>query len=332
MKISNETKVGALTAIAITLLILGFNFLKGRSLFKTGHFLYAKFTDAKGLKISHGVYVNGYQIGSIYEVENEDENLRTISVGIKLNSNFNIPDNSIATIAGSPLGSPQIDIALGSSQNFLKNGDYVKCESSLGLMGNITKQLTPVTDQLKTTLHSLDSALKNINSIFDPNAKSNLQSSIANITKITEMLSKSSASINLMLDKQNGSIAQSMENVNSFTKSLANQNEKISATLENVKNTTENLSEADFKGTVNSLKAAINNMNTAVSKLNSNSGSLGLLLNDKALYNNLTNTVRSANILMDDLRTHPKRYVSLSVFGKKDKTGALQAPLEQPKP
>lgn len=283
MKISNETKVGALTAIAITLLILGFNFLKGRTLFKTGNFLYAKFADAKGLKISHGVYVNGFQIGNIYEVENEDENLRSINIGIKLKSSFNIPDNSVATIIDNPLGSPMISIELGNSKSFLKNGDYVKSENSLGLMGNITKQLSPVTDQLKTTLHSLDSALKNINSIFDPGAKSNLQSSIANITKITEMLSKSSASISLMLEKQNGSIAQSMDNVNSFTKSLANQNEKISATLENVKQTTENLSEADFKGTVNNLKNAITNLNNVVAKLNSSNGSLGLLMNDKTL-------------------------------------------------
>jgi phospholipid/cholesterol/gamma-HCH transport system substrate-binding protein len=134
------------------------------------------------------------------------------------------------------------------------------------------------------------------------------------------------------MEKQNGSIAKSMDNVSSFTNNLAKQNEKISATLDNVKNTTENLSEADFKGTVNNLKAAIDNLNGVVAKLNSTNGSLGLLMNDKSLYHNLTNTVRSANILMDDLRTHPKRYVSLSVFGKKDKTGALQAPLEPSKP
>jgi phospholipid/cholesterol/gamma-HCH transport system substrate-binding protein len=332
MKISNETKVGALTAIAITLLILGYNFLKGRSLFKTGNFLYAKFTDVKSLKVSNSVCVNGFKVGSVYEIENEDANLKTILVGIKLNSNYNIPDNSTAAIADNPLGTPQIDINLGDTKVLLKSGDYIKSDTSLGLMGTISKQLTPIADNLKATLKTLDESLKNINSIFDPNSKVNLQSAIANIAKITDHLSQSSASLNRMMEKQNGSIAKSMDNVSSFTNNLAKQNEKISATLDNVKNTTENLSEADFKGTVNNLKAAIDNLNGVVAKLNSTNGSLGLLMNDKSLYHNLTNTVRSANILMDDLRTHPKRYVSLSVFGKKDKTGALQAPLEPSKP
>ncbi|MFY7963696.1 MAG: MlaD family protein [Chitinophagaceae bacterium] len=332
MKISNETKVGALTAIAITFMVLGYNFLKGRTLFKTGNFLYAKFSDVKGLKVSNGVYVNGYQVGSVYEIENEDENLKSIVVGIKLNSTFNIPDNSVAIIDAGLLGSPQINITLGDTKAFLKSGDYVKSSNSLGLMGEISKQLSPVADNLKSTLQTLDVSLKNINGIFDPNSKTNLQTAIANIAKITDLLSQSSASLNTMLEKQNGSIAKSMDNVSSFTNNLAKQNDKIGATLDNVKNMTENLSEADFKGTVNNLKAAIDNLNGVVAKMKSTEGSIGLLMNDKSLYNNLTNTVRSANILMDDLRTHPKRYVSISVFGKKDKTGALQAPLEPAKP
>ena len=328
MKISNETKVGALTAISITLLILGFNFLKGRTLFKTGNFLYAKFTDTKGLMVSNPVYVNGYQIGSIYEIENEDENLKSILVGIKLKSSYNIPDNSTASIADNPLGTPKIEIALGNGKTFFKSGDFIKAENSTGLLGALTNQLTPVTDKLKTTLTTLDSALKNINSIFDPASKANLQTAILNITNLTDNLSKSSVSLNGMMEKQNGSIAKSMDNVNLFTTNLAKQNEKISTTLDNVKSVTENLSQADFKGTVNNLKSTIDNLSNVVKKLNSSDGSLGLLMNDKTLYNNLTNTVRSANILMDDLRTHPKRYVSLSVFGSKDKTGALKEPLK----
>lgn len=332
MKISNETKVGALTSIAITLLVLGYNFLKGRTLFKTGNFIYAKFTDSKGLNVSNRVNVNGFQIGNVYEIENEDENLKSIVVGFKLNSNFNIPDNSVAVIDASPLGAVEVNIKLGDSKTFIKSGDYIKSENSLGLMATLTNQLSPVTDNLNKSLKSLDAAINNINGIFDPNAKANLQTTLANISKLTLSLSESSAALNAMMAKQNGSIAKSMDNVSSFTNNLAKQNEKINATLENVKNTTENLSEADFKGAINNLKGAIESLNGVVAKLNNTNGSLGLLMNDKALYNNLNNTVRSANILMDDLRTHPKRYVNISVFGKKDKTGALQAPLEPAKP
>ena len=331
MKISNETKVGALTAISITLLILGYSFLKGRSLFKTGNYVYAKFNDVKGLQVSNSVLVNGFQIGNVIEIENEDANLNNIIATIKLNTNYNIPDNSLASIKDNPLGSPQITIKLGNSKTFLKKGATIPTENSLGMFSAITNQLTPTTDQLKATLKELELTLQNINSIFDPKSKSNLQDAIVNINKTTLMLAESTTSLNRMLEKQNGSIAKSMDNLNSITTNLANQNEKINATLTNIKSTSENLSEADLKGSVASFKKSIDNLNSVITKMNSSEGSLGLMMNDKKLYTNLNNSVRSANILLDDLRANPKRYLNFSVFGKKDKGGYLLSPLDSTK-
>jgi phospholipid/cholesterol/gamma-HCH transport system substrate-binding protein len=130
-----------------------------------------------------------------------------------------------------------------------------------------------------------------------------------------------------MLNQQTGSIAQSMNHVNSFTKNLSSNNEKISNTLDDLSKTTNNLSKADIEGTISNFKAAVTHLNELLVKVNSQDGSLGKLINDKALYNNLNNTIRSANTLVDDLRVHPKRYVSISVFGKKDKTAPIMAPL-----
>jgi phospholipid/cholesterol/gamma-HCH transport system substrate-binding protein len=328
MKISNETKVGALTAIAITLLVLGFNFLKGKSFIKSGNFVYTKFNETKGLMITNPVTVNGFMVGSVYEITNDNKDLTSYVVGIKLNGEYNIPQNSLASIADNPLGTPKVEIALGNSKNFIVSGDFIKSENPLGLVASLKNQLSPISDNLKSTLSTLDSTLKNVNSIFDPSAKHNLQSAIANVNKITQMLAVSSTSLKDMLDKQNGSLATSLQNMNSFSKNLANQNETINTTLLNVKTTTGNLAKMDLDGTLNKLKLTIDNMNGLVAKLSSNNGSLGLLMNDKALYNNLTNTVRSANILVDDLRKNPKRYVSLSVFGKKEKGDYLKAPLD----
>lgn len=327
MKITNETKVGALTAIAITLLILGFNFLKGKSLLKTGNFLYAKYTDAKGLMVSNPVYANGFQIGSIYDIENEDENLKNIIITIKLKSSYNIPTSSVASISSNPLGTSSIEINLGKDGAFLHTGDTLKTINSESLMGEVKAALLPVTNQLKHTMHSLDTVLLNINTIFDPNTKNNLQQVIANLNKTTASLTESSISIQTMLDKQSGAIAQSMNNLNSFTKNLANNNDKITGTLDNLQTTTNNLSKADIQGSITELKKSVQTLNNVLDKINSGKGSLGLLLNDKTLYNNLTNTVRSANILVDDLKTHPKRYVNISVFGRKDKSTPLTAPL-----
>lgn len=327
MKISNETKVGALTAIAITLLILGFNFLKGKTLFKTGNYIYAKYNDTKGIMVSNAVFINGFQVGSVSDIENTDQNLSSIMVVIKLRSNYNIPTNSVAIIKENPLGSASIQIALGDAKTYLATGDTVLTASTAGLLGDVMNKLGPVGEQIRTTVHSLDSVLKNINTIFDPNTKHNLQDVIANINKTTASLVVSSASIQAMLNEQSGAITQSMNNVASFTKNLSDNNQKVNRMLDNVEKTTDNLSKADLAGTVDKLKTTISSLNTILSKIDSKEGSLGKLMNDKALYDNLTNTVRSANILMDDLRVHPKRYVNISVFGRKDKSGPLTAPL-----
>ncbi len=327
MTVSNETKVGALTAVAITLLILSFNFLKGKTLLKTGNYLYAKYTDTKGVKISNPVYVNGFQVGAVADIENADPTLKSLIVAIKLTDVYDIPKNSIAVINENPLGTPSIEIKLGNSTTFLQQGDTLQTAESKGLLSGVMDKLGPVTAQLEKTIETLDVVLKNINSVFDPQTKNNLQAVIANINKTTESLVVSSASLQQMLNQQTGTIAQSMNNVNKFTKNLSDNNEKITQTLTNVTKTSENFAKADLAGSVEQLKAAIGNLNKLVEKVSSTDGSLGKLMNDKTLYNNLNNTIRSANILVDDLRVHPKRYVSISVFGKKDKSGPLMAPL-----
>lgn len=327
MKISNETKIGALTAISITLLILGFNFLKGKSLFKTGTYLHAKFSDSKRLMPSNPVYLNGLQVGSVADIEAADDNVSSIVVNIKMNSDYNIPDNSVAEIDASPLGTPAINITPGTSQKFLKSDDTLLTKDSEGLFGQLSSKLSPVADQLAATLASLDSLLKNFNTILDPNTKGNLQSVIANLNKATASIAVSAVSLQSLLNEQSGSLSHSLNNIDSFTANLAANNSKITSMLDNIDKTTENLSKADIDGAINSLKASVDKLDAVMAKLNSTDGTIGAAINSKELYNNLNSTVRSLNILMDDLRAHPKRYVNVSVFGKKDKGGYLTAPL-----
>lgn len=327
MKISNETKVGALTSLAIVFMILGFNFLKGKSFFKTGNFIYADFTDTKNIMISNPVLANGYQIGSVYEIENTDASLKTIRVAIKLKDKYNIPDNSVAFIEPSLMGTTNIVITLGNSTKFVENGGQIKTTENAGLLGSLQNSITPVADQLKHTTKTLDSVLRNINSVFDASAKNNFQAILANINKVTASLITTSASLEKLIANQNGNIAESVQSLKSFSKNLSDNNEKINHTMSNLETTSKNIAEADIKGSIANLKDAVSNLNNVIKKVESNNGSLGLLMNDKTLYNNLSNTVRSANILIDDIKTHPKRYISVSVFGKKDKSTPLSAPL-----
>jgi phospholipid/cholesterol/gamma-HCH transport system substrate-binding protein len=332
MKISNETKVGALTSIAIVFLILGFNFLKGKSLFKHGNFIYAKFKDAKDVKPSYSVMVNGYQVGSVYEVTPSDR-LDEILVSIKLNNDeYKIPQNSIATIdAGLGLSSPIIKITPGDKWDaLLKSGDTILTASDKGMLGDIQSKIGPLSDKLSAAASSLDSLLRNFNRTLDEGTRANLQSAMANINRISSSMVLSAGSLQRMLAEQ-GSLAQSLDNMKAFTNNLNTNNDKINATIGNLQKTTDNLAEADIKGTIANLKSSVDKLNTAI---DSKDGSLGLLLNDKQFYNNLVSTSRSANILLDDLRVNPKRYVNLSFSlfggGKKSQGDYLKQPLPQP--
>ena len=327
MKISNEAKVGALSVIAIAMLVFGYNFLRGRSVLKTGNFLYAKYTDAKSLMVSNPVYINGYQVGNVYDIENEDASLKNIIITIKLKDNYSIPDNSVATVKSSILGTPSIEIVLGNSTHYLKSGDSIESIQSTGLIGDITSKIDPITTQIKISLNNLDTVLHNINSIFNTKLKGNIADLLYNIDSATKNIATATSSLSLMLNKDNGSLTNTVQNMNDFTKNLAENNTKVTSILTNVETTTKHFSDADVQGAVTKLKLAIEQMNSLLTKVNTDKGSLGLLMNDKALYNNLNSTVKSANTLMDDLRIHPKRYVNISVFGKKDKSGPITQPV-----
>lgn len=330
MKISNETKVGALTSIAIVFLILGFNFLKGKSLFKHGNFLYAKFSDTKGVLPSNGVMVNGYQVGSVYEISSSKA-LDGVVVTIKLNDDYQIPKNSIATIKESLVSSPSVNILLGDNKKaLLQSGDTILTATDAGMFGDIQSKVGPLSDKVSAAATSLDSLLKNFNKTLDASTRANLQGAMANLHRISATMVLSSASLQRMLAEQ-GSLAQSLDNMKTFTSNLNTNNEKINSAIGNLQATSENIAQADLKGTVANLKAAIDKLNTAIE---SKDGSLGLLLNDKQFYNNLVSTSRSANTLLDDIRVNPKRYVNLSFSlfggGKKSQGDYLKQPLKQP--
>jgi len=187
--------------------------------------------------------------------------------------------------------------------------------------------LGPLSDQITTTLVTLDSLLRNFNGILDPNTKGNLRSVITNLSSATASVTRSTASLEKLLDQQSGALAQSLAHINSFTDNLAKNDDKIDSTLLYLQNTTKNLSEANISGLINNLKESADSLKQVISHISSTQGSLGALINDKALYNNLNNLTRSLNVLIDDLRVHPKRYVNVSVFGKKDKGNYLTEPL-----
>ncbi|HET7115977.1 MAG TPA: MlaD family protein [Hanamia sp.] len=326
MKLSNETKIGLMAIIGIAILIIGFNFLKGKGLFKKENYIYAVYQDVQGLVKSNPVLINGLQVGRIADIDG-GKDMRKIVVTVSLNKEVNIPDNSLAVINPNLLGSPSLEIQLGTSNTYLKKGDTLLTTLSGGAFDEAMKLINPVLYEVRNAVKSLDSVLTTITGVFDARAKSNIQSMLQNLNTATASFVVTSVSLKKLMDTQNGALAQSLENVNKFTANLNSNNGKLDSILGNTQKFSENLSKMDLKKTLDTLNIAINNFKMGAEKINSKDGSIGLLLNDKTLYNNLEATTNKINILLDDIRVHPKRYVNFSVFGKKDKGNYLKAPL-----
>src|SRR6185312_474438 len=321
MKIANETKVGVLAVIALAGLILGFNFLKGSNLFQHSKKLYALFDNVDGMEVSNAVQIDGLTIGNISAIGETDPDLsRGILVTITLKKNVNIPRNSVATLNPGLLQSPTIVIAKGDATKYLQNGDTLQTRKKPNIISQIQQNLDPIFAKLDGTLTSLDSLVEVIGGMFDPRTKNNFTAIIANMAGTTAELQK-------LLNTQTGYLAQSLRNLNDFTANLNKNNDHITQTLDNLDKTSANLASAKIPETVQNLNATLGDLRTAIGKINGNSGTLGLLMNDKRLYQSLEATSRSLNTLLDDFRLHPKRYVNISVFGKKDKSGPLMSPL-----
>ncbi len=326
MKISNETKIGVLAIVGVAALVIGFSYLKGHGVFKKEKLIYAVYSDVQGLKQSNPVVINGLQIGRIESLDG-GKNMRRIVVTVSLSKDVNIPKNSLAVINPNLLGSPTLEIQLGSERTYLMNGDTLLTTLSGGAFDEAMKLINPVLYEVKNAVKSLDSVLTTISTVFDVRTKDNIKNILSNLDAATASFVVTSGSIQKLMDVQNGALAQSLGNLNTFTSNLNTNNTQLDSIMKNTKAFSKKLALIDLQQTLDTLNVVINNFKVGSEKINSKDGSLGLLLNDKTLYHNLESTSNKINILMDDIRVHPRRYVNFSVFGRKSKGNYITAPL-----
>ena len=318
MKISNETKVGILAIVAITMLILGFNFLKGKNIFNNRKKLYAVFADLGSLEKSNEVKINGLPVGVVYDYKEMDKNMSGILVTINLTRDVNIPQNSVGSIGSSLIGSSYIDIKKGTDNVYLKNGDTLQTEAYSSLMSDVKAQINPTLGKLREAIDSLKLVLGEINHFFKRDEK-NISDIVANIKLAT-------LTLNRLINSQSGPIAATLSNASSVSENLKKNNDSITAAISGIRRVTEKFSAVEVQPTIDSLASAVAELKSTITRFNSNNGTLGLLMNDRKLYDKLSAAALSAEILLDDLRAHPKRYVNISVFGGKDKSGPLNSP------
>lgn len=326
MKISNETKIGVLAVVGIGLLILGFNFLKGKNLFKKERKIFAVFEEVQGLTESNPVMINGLQIGSISKVDG-GKDMRRIVVTVRLTQDVNIPDNSVAMLKPNPLGATTLEVKLGTTAKFLNPGDTLVTTMSGGAFDEALKMLNPVLYEVRNAVKSLDSVLHIIGTTFDPATKNNIKGVVENLNATTASFTLSAQSLQTILNPKTGALAKSLANIETFTKNLNSNNDKLNNIMSNADKASGEFAKLDIQKTITLLDNTIKDLQAGIAKINNNKGTLGLLMNDSKMYDNLASSTKSLNTLLDDIRIHPKRYISISVFGKKDKGNFLTTPI-----
>jgi phospholipid/cholesterol/gamma-HCH transport system substrate-binding protein len=207
------------------------------------------------------------------------------------------------------------------------SGDTIQTAPATSLLGEIMNTLSPLGAQIKSTISELEKVLGNINKTLDDGNRQNFKTILENLSSTTLLLNKSLESVEGMVNQQNGSIAKTADNLNTFTANLNQNNQKISNILSNLDSTTKAINDADLNKTIKTIQTTLIALNTTIDKLNNGNGTGAKLLSDPAMYNQLQSTIKSVNTLVDDIKVHPKRYINVSVFGKKDKRAPLTKPL-----
>jgi phospholipid/cholesterol/gamma-HCH transport system substrate-binding protein len=315
VKIKNETKVGILAAFSIALLIIGYNFLKGNSIFSDETVLYARYSRVDGLAVSKPVLINGFQIGRVDELKLQPDGY--IIAKLNINGDYEIPTNSIARLESTDLlGSKAIIMELGNAKVFAQDGDTLKANVEKNLM----EAVQPVQKKAELIIDKMDSILTSVNSIMNPEFQDNVNKSFSSIASTLSSLEATSKKVDKLVGSEGSRISAIMANIESISGNLKNNNQKINSILNNLHTMSDQVAAANFKQTLDNANQAIAELQGVVKKVNSGEGSLGLLVNDRQMYDNLNNASKNLDNLIIDLKENPKRYVHFSVFGggKKD--------------
>ena len=297
-KFSKEIQIALVALVGIVVLYFGLQFLKGLTVFSTDNNYYVKFSDISGLSASSPVYANGYRVGVVENIVYDFENQGEIVAVMSINKEMRIPSGSHAEIASDLLGNIKLELKLGPNfSDIIEPGDTI----SGGLQVGALSKAADIIPQVESLLPKLDSILANVNALLANPALSN---SLTHIDQLTGNLTTTTNDLNRLTAALNKQVPQMLENADGL---LANTN-----------SLTHNLNDLDIAGTMQKVDHTMRNLEQMTAKLNSNEGTLGLLMRDPGLYNNLNATMMHADSLMIDLKQHPKRYVHFSVFGKKD--------------
>lgn len=296
---TKEVKIALAAILAIMIMFAGMEFLKGLNIFSSADKYYARFADVSGLAASSPVYANGYKVGVVEKVQYDYSQTDNIVAVVRLDSKLSLPRGTVAEISSDFLGNVKLELRFGPNPiDLMEVGDTIQGGTDNGLMGKAA-QMIP---QVEVMLPKIDSILTALNTLLQDPAIAN---ALHNVDHITANLDQTTSELNQLSSQINNQMPQMMK--------------KVDGVLTNTENFTRQLNDMDLAGTMQKMDRAVGNLEQTTAKLNSNEGTLGLLMRDPSLYDNMNATMQSADSLLIDLKAHPKRYVHFSIFGKKDK-------------
>jgi len=303
--VSNETKVGALASIIIVILILGFNFLKGEELFSTTTNYNVRFPNAAGLQKSASVLHQGVKVGAVRQVSlAEDGN--GVVVLFYLNDRIKLNKASVARLFSTDFfGTKALNIVVNDNPVRLSKNDTVNGIIDPSLLESLGATVDPLREKTESLIAGLDRTVSALDT--------------QKIKAILAHLESTSGGISSLVNKQNSKLNTILANVESITNNLRKNNEIITAALSNINAITDSVAKSDLKSTLANAEHTLAQTDSIFTKINKGEGSIGLLVNDKALYNNLNQTAVDLDKLLADMKANPKRYVHFSLFGRKNK-------------
>lgn len=311
MKLSNEAKVGILVTIALVALIWGLNYLKGKDLFKSRNTYYAVYSNVDGLVKSNPVFMNGFRIGIINNIDFMPDKSGDLLVTLLINDDVFVSKNASAVIFSSDLiGTKALRIDLGNSPQEATNGDTIPGILEGSLSQQLGKEVGPIKNKTEHLIENVDSVMTLLRKMVDPATQNNFKSGINH-------MNNSLAAIDQLMNDDKGKLKVMLDNLAQITTNLKNNNAQINSILTNLATVSDSLAAANFASTIRKADVVLAQSAEIMSKINKGEGTIGKLVNDEQLYLNLDQTSKDLDELLKDLKSNPKRYVHFSVFGKK---------------
>ena len=310
MKLSREVKTAIIVLIGIFLFILGYSYLKSNSIFDSSKTFHAVYDHVGGIQSGTQVTINGVVVGNVTGIKIKNSRFQSV-VSFSIDDKYGFSQNSSAEIYDTGIiGGKGIQIIpVFDDAPMAKSGDTLPSSTRPGITALVQEKLTPLQMKVEGAVSNADSLLMNFNTILDDPTKRELQEAIAGLNNLIRSFQTTSNAMNSLLDQNKQQLDSSIKNINNIT--------------ENFSKLSDSLASAGLASTVKNLQSTVTSLNGVLKKIESGEGTLGKLTKDEELYTNLSNASRELDLLLQDFRLNPKRYVNVSVFGKKQKEYTL---------